>query len=479
MPNANDGRRTFLRQTAAAAAGSALWSQSADAKPAKVRLDADVIVIGAGMAGVAAAAHLHPHRRVIVLEGRPDRIGGRIWTSHKWSDEPVDLGASWLTHEQVNPLKQIAIQAGIRLIPSQLTNLALFQDGHRILAPSTLDGLEEMFVGIVADMKLLGAQRQALGLPDIPASQAYATALSKRSLDPDTLRKMNYFADHVFQEAQAAPLSALSTFELGEDGVTAQGLTTASIIPEGYLQLVNLFAQGLDIRLGHVVDTIAYGKNGVAVVLEDGRTLRAKYAIVTLPLGVLKSRCVTFIPDLPKWKMASIDRLGFGSTEKIYFRFPHAFWPDTVSVDRVAETLEGRWSAWFNFQKYTIGPNGEPGKATLLSFNHAPYGTQLEQMSDAQVMDAAYAALKNQYGDKALRPIAMQRSHWATDRFARGVIPNKPPGATDLDFRRVGAPVAKRLFFAGDSTTDLFFGFVLGAFQTGIREATRILHMPK
>lgn len=478
MPNGSFGRRAFLKQTTASAAAAALWSQTAEAK-AKVRLDADVIVIGAGMAGISAAAHLHPHRRVIVLEGRRERIGGRIWTSYAWPDEPVDLGASWLTHEQVNPLRRIVDAAGIRLITSQLTNLALFEDGTR-LPDSVVSHLEDTFAGIVVQMKLIGAQRLALGQPDIPASQAFDAVVSKMSFDSVTRRRINYFASHVFQEAQAAPLSALSTFELGEDGVTLQGLTTASIIPEGYAQLVHLFAQGLDIRLGHVVDTIAYGKNGVAVTLEDGRTLRAKYAVVTLPLGVLKAGSVTFIPDLPRWKRRSIDRLGFGSTEKTYLRFPRAFWPiDKDGVDRVAETPEGRWSAWFNFHKYTVGPNGEPGKPTLLSFNHAPYGTQLEHMSDAQVLDAAYTALRNQYKDKALRPIAIQRSHWATDRFARGVIPNKPPGATDADFRALGAPVANRLFFAGDSTTDLFFGFVLGAYQTGIREATRILHMHK
>ncbi len=491
MAGSKYDRRRFLGQAAAGATGAALWNEAVDAteKPKrrpqhkitpdrKFPYDADVLVIGAGMAGVVAARALQPHRRVIVLEGRPDRIGGRIWTSFKWPDEPVDLGASWLSHEQVNPLRVLANRLGIRTVPSQLTNLALFTaDGQRF-SEKDLGDFEDLFGELVADVKLLGLARQVERLGDIPASQAFATVLGKKNFTASQLSVIHYFMDHVFQQAQACPLSDLSTFGLAEDAVSFQGVQTASIIPEGYVQFIDFFAAGLDIRLGHVVETITYSKNGVAVTLADGTTLRARYCVVTLPLGVLKSGAVTFVPALPPWKQAAIQRVGFGSTEKIYFRFPSVFWPpDKDSVDRIPPTLEGQWSAFFNFHKYTGGPNGEPGLPTLLSFNHAPFGPQLERMSDQQVMELAYAALKPVYKTDATRPIAMQRSRWASDPFARGVVPHTPPGSTSRDFDIIGLPVANRLFFAGDGTTSGFTGFVLGAYQTGLREAQRILKL--
>ena len=87
-------------------------------------------------------------------------------------------------------------------------------------------------------------------------------------------------------------------------------------------------------------------------------------------------------------------------------------------------------------------------------------------MSDAEVIDAAFEVLQKQYPGLAQRPIAIQRSHWGRDPFARGATPHIPSGATANDLRLMGEPVGGRrgpLFFAGDATIDVFFGFVLGA----------------
>jgi monoamine oxidase len=475
LANFDSDRREFLRQAAIGTAGGmALWAERAEAK-ANV-LNADVIVIGAGMAGVTAAAALHPHRRVIVLEGRPDRIGGRIWSSHAWADEVVDLGASWLTHEEINPLKRICDRALIHQIPSDLQSFHVSEANGKPVPDTEVDHLTLIFGEIFAEVQFIALQRSLQGLPDIPASKAFDTVLARKHLPPDTLRKINFFINLFVKEPEAADLTDQSLRNLGNVNVFIQAFTSASIIPQGYLQLVELFAAGLDIRLGHVVDTIAYGKNGVAVTLTDGTTLRAKYAVVTLPLGVLKSNSVTFWPPLPAWKQRSINRLHMGISNKVWFRFPHTFWPvDRTGVYRIAETPEAKWSTWFNFYNYS-GNDGHPGLPTLLSFNHAAYASHLETLTDAQVIDEVWPVLQKQYKDKAVRPIAIQRSRWGSDPFARGSTAHFPPGASEADLRILGEPVANRLFFAGDSTVDQFNGFVLGAYQSGLREAQRILH---
>jgi monoamine oxidase len=468
----NPSRRQFIRRAAGGAAGAALWAQRGDAG---AYLDADVIVIGAGMAGVAAAAALHPHRRVIVLEGRPDRIGGRIWSSHAWADEVVDLGASWLTHEQINPLRGIADRAGIRTIPSPLSSFHVSEADGTPLSDCEVEWLALLFGEIYAEVQAIALQRALRRLPDIPASLAFGAVVAQKRLDPVKLRRLNFFINLFVKEPEAAELDDISLRYLGNVSVFLQGFTSASIIPGGYLQLVKLLAAGLDIRCGHVVDAIAYGAGGVAVTLNDGVTLRAKYAVVTLPLGVLKSGSVTFWPELPGWKRASIDRLRVGISNKVYFRFPRTFWPvDRAGVDRVDATPEARWSTWFDFSRYT-GGGGRPGLPTLLSFNHSAYASHLECLTDAQVIDEAWPVLRDQYRDKAIRPIAIQRSRWGSDCFARGATAHIPAGASPADLRLLGEPVAGRLFFAGDSTTDEFTGFVLAAYTTGLRAAECIL----
>jgi monoamine oxidase len=95
---------------------------------------ADVLVIGAGMSGIAAAWSLRQAGiSSIVLEARPDRIGGRIWSSYEWPEAPVDLGASWVTHLTINPLVEVARANKIALAPSELLNLTLTRaDGKRL-----------------------------------------------------------------------------------------------------------------------------------------------------------------------------------------------------------------------------------------------------------------------------------------------------------------------------------------------------------
>ena len=166
-------RRRFLGNAAAGVAGAwggpgLLVGQSRGATA-----QADVLIIGAGMAGVAAgsvlrAAGLNP----IVLEGRADRIGGRIWSSYAWPDVPVDMGASWVTHGSINPLVKVAADSGIALVPSDLLNLTLSEADGQVLPEDEVESLLLLFSKIYAEVKLIAEQRISQRLPDLPASDA-------------------------------------------------------------------------------------------------------------------------------------------------------------------------------------------------------------------------------------------------------------------------------------------------------------------
>lgn len=99
----------------------------------------------------------------------------------------------------------------------------------------------------------------------------------------------------------------------------------------------------------------------------------------------------------------------------------------------------------------------------------------LETLTDARVIDEAWPVLQKQYEDKAVRRIGIQRSRWGSDPFACGATSHSPPRVSEADLRVLGEPVASRLFFVGDSTVDGFYGFVLGAYASDLREAKRIL----
>jgi monoamine oxidase len=469
MMNQKIGRRRFLRE---AAAGSVVGPVMLTGKARAGTTRADVIVIGAGMSGVSAAWALQPHKHVIVLEGRPDRVGGRIWTNRSWTDEPVDLGASWLTHETVNPLRDLAGRWGIRTTPSDLLNFSLTEVNGRRLSMGEVMDFFALYGETYAEVKLISERRIAAGLPDIPASVAFKEVIARKRLPAAKARGLDFFINYGVKEPQASELKDLSLNYWDEDFVFVQAFT--SVFPLGYVQLVEHMASGLDVRMDHAVSEIAYDSKGVTVTTKKHGKFFAPYAIVTLPLGVLKSPMVRFRPQLPAWKRGAIDRLGFGLSDKFYFRFPDVFWDREMDgVHRIAENSDAHWSTWLNFAKVPV-VEGQPGRPTLMVFNRDRYAAQLETMSDSQVIDAAWSVLQKEYPGRALRPVGLLRSHWGKDPFARGTIPHVPPGASGRDYGLVGQPIG-RLRFAGDSAHEDFPGLVLGAFLSGEREAGRIL----
>jgi monoamine oxidase len=459
-------RRRFLRVAAAGAAGVIGGPVLRPAPSRAETTQADVLIIGAGMAGVSAgsalrAAGIHP----IVLEGRSDRIGGRIWSSYAWPDAPVDLGASWLTHATINPLATLAEQNGIQFVESNLADLALSEARGRVLPDAEVARLALLHAGVYADVKLLAQQRIDQNLPDLPASDAFAKVYAARGFDPATLQKLYFFLNYSVKEPEASPLCDLSLKYWDDDYVFVQLYT--AVFPQGYVQLVNRLAMGLDIRLNHVVSAISYGPQGVSVATNQGQ-FTAPYAVVTLPHGVLSSGAVEFSPPLPAWKQGAIQRIHTGLSDKLYLRFPSVFWnPAPNTLGRIAETEESPWSTWINFYKLA-------GVPMLMVFNHADYALQLEAMTDTEVTDTAMQVLRKQYGRSIPDPIGMQRSKWAADPFANGTVPHTPPGASGNDYALMGMPVGP-LGFAGDSTTDEVPTLVFGAYLTGQREANRIL----
>jgi monoamine oxidase len=466
MSDRAPNRRKFLRQAVAGAAG-ALGGPGLLAAPGRGDTTrADVLIIGAGMAGVAAGSVLRSAGiNPIVLEGRPDRIGGRIWTSYAWPGAPVDLGASWLTHAEINPLAKLAEESGIALAPSDLLNFTLSEADGRILPESEVERLFLLYSGVYASVKVIAEQRIKRGLPDLPASDAFAHVLREAQFSPDTVRRLGFFFNYTIKEPNASPLSDLSLKYWDDDLVFVQ--LFLAVIPRGYVQLVHRLATGLDIHMGHVVETIAYGPQGVTVSTNRGQ-FNAPYAIVTLPHGVLRSGVVEFSPPLPAWKQGAIRRLHTGLSNKTYLLFPSRFWnPEPDTLGRIAETTESRWSTWINFYKYE-------GIPLLMAFNHSRYARQLESMTDTGVMDEAMQVLRKQYGRGIPDPLGVQRSRWASDPFTHGTLAHVPPASSGADYALMGMPVGP-LGFAGDSTTPDYPTLVFGAYLTGVREAARIL----
>jgi monoamine oxidase len=239
------------------------------------------------------------------------------------------------------------------------------------------------------------------------------------------------------------------------------------IFPQGYAHIARGLAAGLDVRLNHVVSCVAHGADSVTISTNRG-TFRTERAIVTLPLGVLKQARVAFDPPLPPAKQHAIQRLGFNVLNRVYLRFPAAFWAhdDTPFLGHIAET-KGEWPAFMNFHALVGAP-------VLLCFNAGAFGTLTETWPDAAIVAGMLSVLRKLYGAGIPDPEAALITRWLADPFACGSYSHMAPGSTLADRDALSLPIGDRLFFAGEATHVEYPSTVHGAYLSGLRAAEQI-----
>lgn len=420
-----------------------------------------VIVVGAGIAGIAAASRLQASGwEVVVLEAR-DRIGGRIHTDRSWN-LPIDLGASWVHGMEGNPLIDLVQQFNL---PTQITdydNHWLYQTNGKPLSDQAQAKLDDRLDEILDEVDELRELMDDADEDDCSLQAALDIVLDRWSLSATQRRELDYAIAAEIEHDYAADSTELSCY-YWDEGEAFDG--DDCLLPHGYDQLVSKLATGLEVRLQHVVQQVKYG-DGVTVTC-DRASFTADVAVITLPLGVLKANTVQFSPALPDRKQKAIRRLGMGLLNKLVLQFPQVFWETEAELLGYIPATKGEWVEFYNLHPVTNQP-------ILVGFNAGSYARTVEAMSDAQTVAAAMHTLRAIYGSAIPDPIAALVTRWAADPFAQGAYSYIPTHATDKDYEALAKPVGDRLFFAGEATSRQYAATVHGALLSGWREADRI-----
>jgi len=416
-----------------------------------------ILVIGAGMAGLAAARRLAGQgHQVTVLEGRT-RLGGRAWTSTLWPDAPVDLGASWIHEMDGNPLTPLAQQAGAELITTSYDSTIDYDSDGQPIGAARKQRLDE----------LKGEHEWAIlqGQDAYQDSSVRATIedqLDWASLSDEDKDLLGFVTNSTVEQEYAGSRNELSTYWFdsmsgynGEDAVFA----------DGYRTLVDYLARGLNVQFGQTVTAIDSSTAAVKVITNKGSFI-ADRVIVTVPLGVLKKAKIKFTPALSSKKSTAIAKLGMGHFNKCYLRFPSQFWPQEDWLEYIPPQSEhGQWSQWLNLGRLT-------GQPILLGFNAGDFGGQIEAWSDAQIVASAMQRLRHIFGAGIPDPIGFQITRWSQDPFAYGAYSFYKLGSKPAMRDDVAAPIGNRVFFAGEATHRQMFATAHGAYLSGLKAAT-------
>ena len=434
-------------------------------------MDADVLVIGAGAAGLAAArALVDADRRVIVLEARA-RIGGRVWTDRSFAAIPVERGAEFIHGEQADSWALIH-RAGLRTESfSRWQGRRIVAEDGRLVGDELLHARPDLQRVFTLEQQLAAYQGPDCSLAEWLATNAYSPLAA-------------HIADLRLAHANCATPETISVAELAHELKLADKGPGDFHILDGYDRVLALLAEGLDIRLGTAASAIRWGEDGVHVETRRGeevqrrqgeleassshpftpspsRLLHARHAIITLPLALLQADAVAFDPPLPQAKRTAINALRMAPAMKLLLRFEERFWDAEMTF------LTGRdpVPVWWTISH---------AAPLLTGFITGPRAARLAAHGPENALEQGIAALTAIFGDTPRRLFAAgEVVDWAADEWARGGYSSVPPGAYGQ--RAVLAQSVGALHFAGEAT--VFANnpaTVHGALHSGARAAREI-----
>ncbi len=432
----------------------------------------DVIVIGAGAAGLSAAASLaRSGKSICILEAR-SRIGGRIFTHHKADlPVPIELGAE-LVHGRSSITSTWVQRANSVLIdmPQQHWRMK----SGRLQTGDTL--FEEM------QHALARLRRPKKDIPFID----FLTRSSDK-LSP-AIRQL---ARTLAEGFDAADVTRVSTLQILEEWSSSASANAPTFRPSGgYGTLIDYIAQSLDpkhvqLSLNTVVHEVKWQRGRVTVTaMRNGKAFiaTAPKAVIALPLSILQasthalnktSNAVLFSPTLST-KAAALAQLAVGPVIKVAMHFRHAFW----------EEIDG---GRYNDAAFFMCPGNAfptmwtalPARAPLLiAWAGGPAAARLSDQNEETIVQAALTSVQTLFPKHSSLHHDLQSAHlhnWQTDCFARGAYSYVIAGGS-MARKQLAKPLVNTLFFAGEATdTSGEAATVAGALNSGERVAQQII----
>lgn len=412
----------------------------------------DVVVIGAGMAGLTAARGLLERGlSVCVVEAR-ERVGGRI-CSKRVGEVVVEMGAEFL-HGRAPELWALVEEAGLETYEVEGAHLESdgaggFEDGEdeeegRFALLEGLEGFEGpdcSFVEYVDGLGVAGEERDAI---------------------------VSFVEGFNAADARVASVMALGSQQKAEDAIEGDRMWR---VKDGYARVPEYLAEkvrelGGEVRLGFAVEEVRWERGAVAVSGAGG-VVQGTKAVVTVPVGVLQARGIQFVPE-PGDRLALADRLRMGQVCRFTMVFRERFWKEQSPEMSFLFTFAETPSVWWT-------PHPE-GAATLTGWVGGPRSDALAGLSADELGAKGCEVLGRVFGiDVEAMLVRCEVHDWRGDAWTRGAYSYIAAGELNTP-GKMGEPVEGTLYFAGEHTdVTAHWGTVHAAMRSGLRVVEQIV----
>jgi monoamine oxidase len=430
-------RRSFLAASACLAARPAIGA------PAPRSGEIDVVIVGAGAAGIAAARRIAAAgRRYVVIEAA-DHIGGRCVTDTRTFGVPFDLGAHWIHLPDSNPVAKLTPGLGIEIYPAPRSQKV------RIGLRYAREGELEDF--LAAQVRAARAITEAARKADVACEQAL----------PNDLGDWRATIDFVLGPfAYGSDLTQLSAVDFAR----ARERTADAFCRQGFGALLAARAAGISVQLSTPASSIDIDRT-VEVQTPKG-TIAARTAIITVSTGVLASGRIRFPSELPQRVSAAVASLQLGSYDHIALELdgnPLGLDSDDLVFEKSSDT-------------HTAAILGNVSGTTLCLVEVAgSFGQNLSAQGEAAMVDFAGDWLAKLYGGEVKKAVKRAvATRWNADALALGAMSAAAPGGHAAR-AALAEPVRDAAWFAGEAVHETLWGTVGGAWESGERAAEAAL----
>jgi monoamine oxidase len=442
--------------------------------------DPDVIIVGAGAAGLAAAAQLGKGGlSVKIIEAR-DRIGGRIFTLRDPKHSaPIEMGAEFihgLPPETMTLLKQRQVRIrevdGDRwcFVDGKLGTCDFFSDVERILSKMEDRNPDQSFLDFLGDC--------------CPATKTSDRERKKREW------ALGYVSGFNAADPALVGVHWLVKGMRAEEQIEGDRAFRAE---HGYADLIDFFQEqlnetGVSIRKNTVVEKIHWSPGRAELTLREAETtsvISAPRVLITVPLGVLQAQsgekgAIRFTPDLPEHKQNAVRNVIMGKAARVVLRFRERFWKNLPSGDESSKKMDGMSFLFSHDGSFPTWWTTLPEKLPFL-IGWAPFraAEKLAGRNQSFVVQQSLSTLHRLLGPSAQELEGLLEHayfhDWQTDPFSRGAYSYGKVGGDGMQ-EALAMPLDNTLFFAGEGTdVSGHNGTVHGAIASGNRAAAEIL----
>lgn len=434
-------RRSFLSASAGLAISPAFLTRSATAAP--LPRDADVVVIGAGAAGIAAARRIMAANRKVIVVEAANQVGGRCQTDSSTFDVPFDRGARWMHNPESNPMIKLARSAGLEIMTAPSGQKI------RIGRRNARAGETEEFLAA-----LVRANR---AIDDA----ARRSDVSCASVLPKDLGDWTGTAEFLLGAGFAG--KDLKDLSVG-DKARAQDRNTAIACREGLGTLIAKLGEQVPLALSTPANRIVWSNRDVSVETAAGK-IAARAAVLTVSTNVLTAGNIKFAPDIPKRTLEAASKLSLGSYDRIALQMagnPFGLSRDDVVIEKSDSTRTGMIFA-------NIG-----GSSLCTIDVGGSFGRDLSAQGEKAMVAFATEWLGKLFGSEAAAAVKKSSAtRWNAAPFALGAMSAAGPGGQAS--RKVLAEPFGCIYLAGEATHETLWGTIDGAWESGERAAEAAL----